>query len=197
MPEQPAAVFLDRDGTVCEEMGYINHLSRCHLYSFAAPAIRALNAAGVKVVIISNQSGVARGYFPESLVDQVNEKILKELNSQGARVDAVYYCPHHPAAVDARYRKNCECRKPARGMLDRAARELNVDLSRSYVIGDRRSDVETAGLHGLRSALVLTGYGRGEWELHRHEWHFQPDWVCEDLTEAVEQALGDLKRKGA
>lgn len=193
MPEQLAAVFLDRDGTVCEEVGYINHLSRCHVYPYAAEAVRALNRSGARTVVISNQSGVARGYFPESLVGEVNEKIRAELEAHGAHIDAFYYCPHHPAAADPRYRLQCACRKPGRGMLDRAVRELNVDLSRSYVIGDRRTDVETAAFHGLRSVLVLTGYGRGEWEYHRTEWTHPPDWVCENLRDGVEIILSGLK----
>jgi D-glycero-D-manno-heptose 1,7-bisphosphate phosphatase len=195
MPEKTFAVFMDRDGTVCEEVGYINHISRCRVFPFSAPAVRAVNEAGGKVVIISNQSGVARGYFPESLVTEVNDKILRELAAAGARVDAVYYCPHHPTAGRSIYRQDCDCRKPKRGMLDRAVRELGIDLSLSYVIGDRQTDVDTAALHGLRSALVMTGYGRGEWNYHHQQWRFQPNWVCETLMEAVELILSDLGRE--
>ncbi len=197
MAEHSVAVFLDRDGTVCEEMGYINHISRCRLFSFAAEAIRKVNQAGAKVVIVSNQSGVAQGYFPESLVREVNEYIVTELKGQGAQVDAIYFCPHHPEARITKYRRACDCRKPHRGMLDWAVRDLQVDLSRSYMIGDRRSDIEVGALHGLRSILVLTGYGRGEWEHHRKEWRFSPDWVCEDLREAVDQVLFHMNQRGS
>jgi D-glycero-D-manno-heptose 1,7-bisphosphate phosphatase len=189
MPEKPFAVFMDRDGTVCEEVGYVNHPSRCHLFPFSAQAIQAINRCGAKAVIISNQAGVARGYFPESLVVEVNEKVVRGLEDAGAHVDAIYYCPHHPDVGIAPYRLDCDCRKPRRGMLDRAVRELGVDLSRSFVIGDRKSDVETAALHGLRSALVLTGYGRGEWEYQAPHWKHQPEWVCGNLMEAVEKVL--------
>jgi D-glycero-D-manno-heptose 1,7-bisphosphate phosphatase len=189
MPEKPFAVFMDRDGTVCEEVGYVNHPSRCHIFAFSAKAIRAINQAGAKAVIISNQAGVARGYFPESLVLEVNQKIARGLKAKGARLDAIYFCPHHPDVGEPPYRLDCQCRKPRRGMLDRAVSELGVDLSRSYIIGDRKSDIEMAGLHGLRSALVLTGYGRGEFEYHLPEWEYQPDWVCSNLFQAVRKIL--------
>jgi D-glycero-D-manno-heptose 1,7-bisphosphate phosphatase len=189
MPEKPFAVFMDRDGTVCEEVGYVNHPSRCHIFTFSAKAIRAINQAGAKAVIISNQAGVARGYFPESLVAEVNQKIARGLKAKGARLDAIYFCPHHPDVGEPPYRLDCQCRKPRRGMLDWAVSELGVDLSRSYIIGDRKSDIEMAGLHGLRSALVLTGYGRGEFEYHLPGWEYQPDWVCLNLFQAVRKIL--------
>jgi D-glycero-D-manno-heptose 1,7-bisphosphate phosphatase len=194
MPEKPFAVFMDRDGTVCEEVGYVNHPSRCRLFDFSAEAIRAINDAGAKAVIISNQSGVARGYFPESLVVKVNQKVIRGLQAKGARLDAVYFCPHHPDVGEPPYRFDCECRKPRRGMLDRAARELGVELSRSYLIGDRKSDIEMAGLHGLRSALVLTGYGRGEFEYHLAQWKYRPDWICSNLLRAVRKILVHSRR---
>lgn len=195
MPEKSFAVFMDRDGTVCEEVGYVNHPSRCHVFPFSADAVRAINRAGAKAIIISNQAGVARGYFPESLVVEVNEKIVRALKSRRAHLDAIYYCPHHPDIGKPPYRLNCECRKPGRGMLDRAERELGVDLSRSYIIGDRRSDIEMAALHGLRSALVMTGYGRGEFEYHLPQWEFQPDWVCPNLLQAVRKVLAHSRRE--
>ncbi len=172
------AVFLDRDGTICEEMGYLNHLSRLQIFHFVAPAVRRLNEAGWPVIAVTNQSGVARGIFPESLVHAVHEKIATDFAAAGARVDAFYYCPHKSA--DA-----CECRKPLAGMLERAAREHELDLTRSYVIGDRYVDVETAQGTGGRGILVLTGYGRGEYELHRNQWPQQPWGVAENLAEAV------------
>jgi D-glycero-D-manno-heptose 1,7-bisphosphate phosphatase len=187
--EKPFAVFMDRDGTVCEEVGYVNHPSRCRILPFAAEAVRQINRAGAKAIIVSNQAGVARGYFGESLVHEVHQKVLDEMEGEGAHIDAVYFCPHHPEGSVAEYRKVCVCRKPRRGMLDRAEKEMGVDLARSFVIGDRYTDVELAALHGLRSALVMTGYGRGEWEYHRQEWKHRPDWVCENLLEAVEKIL--------
>ena len=179
------AVFLDRDGTICEEMGYLNHISRFRMYPFAAAAIRRLNQAGLPVIVVTNQSGVARGIFPESLVHQVHEKMIAELAAAGARVEGVYFCPHR--SEDA-----CGCRKPHPGMLERAAREHALELAGSCVVGDRYDDLEMAERIGGRGILVLTGYGRGEYELHRASWPKQPGRVVEDLSAAVNLILEEL-----
>ena len=181
MPEKHLlrpAVFLDRDGTICEEMGYINHIDRLRIFPYAAEAIRRLNEAEIPVVVITNQSGVARDIFPESLLHQIHKKMIAELASGGAWIDAVYFCPHIKA-------DNCECRKPKPGLLDRAASEHGLDLAASWVVGDRFADVEIAHRVGGRGILVMTGYGRGEYELHRQKWPSQPDALAENLTEAV------------
>lgn len=180
------AVFLDRDGTICEEMGYINHISRVHVFPFAAAAIRRLNEAGVPVIVVTNQSGISRGIFPEWLVAQVHELITRELAEGGAKVDAYYYCSHVR-------QDNCDCRKPLTGLLDRAAREHGLRLDRSYVVGDRYGDVELAHRAGGKGVLVLTGYGQGEHELQRQEWLRQPDVVAGNLAQAVDVILAELK----
>ena len=180
------AVFLDRDGTICEEMGYLNHVSRFQIYPFAPAAIRRLNQAGLPVIVVTNQSGVARGIFPESLVHLVHERMTAELAAGGAHVDAIYFCPHK--SEDA-----CGCRKPHPGMLDRAAREHSLELAGSYIVGDRYADLETAPQVGSRGILVLTGYGRGEYELHRSEWPAQPYAVAENLDVAVALILEELR----
>ena len=178
------AAFLDRDGTICEEMGYVNHVDRLQIFPFAAAAIRQLNEAQVPVIVVTNQSGVARDIFPESLVHQVHEKMISELAAGGARIDGIYFCPHK--TEDA-----CECRKPNPGLLERAAREHALDLAASWVVGDRYADLEMAHAAGGRGILVMTGYGRGEYELHRARWPMQPDALAEDLTEAVRRILND------
>src|SRR5579863_9683685 len=127
-PLRPA-VFLDRDGTIAEEVGYLNDVSRFRMFPFAAAAIRRLICAGLPVIVVTNQSGVGRGYFPESLVHTVHQLMTQQLAIAGAHLDAIYYCPH--ASVDG-----CECRKPKTGMLDRAAREHAIDLRQSIVVGD-------------------------------------------------------------
>ena len=180
------AVFLDRDGTICEEMGYINHSSRFQMFPFVPVAIRRLNQAGLAVIVVTNQSGVARGIFPESLVHLIHEKMAAELAATGARVDGIYFCPHKPE--DA-----CDCRKPRPGMLERAAREHSLDLAGSYLVGDRNMDLEMARQVGARGILVLTGYGRGEYELHRDEWLVQPYRVAENLDVAVDLILEELR----
>lgn len=179
------AVFIDRDGTLFKEVGYINHLSRVELLPRSAEAVRNLNEAGLKAVVVTNQAGVARGYFPESLVEAVHRKMHRLLAQEGARLDGVYYCPHHPEGLDSRYRRTCSCRKPAPGMLERASRELGIDLSRSYVVGDKITDIEMAHRVGARGVLVLTGYGRGQLELQGHLWRDGPEAVADDLLEAV------------
>jgi len=177
-----AAAFIDRDGTIIEEVGYLNHISRFRMFPFAAGALRRLNEAGYPVIVVSNQSGVARGYFPESLVGDVTALMTKQLSEAGARVDAVYYCPHGSS-------DSCQCRKPRTGMLERAAQEHNVDVPRSYVIGDRYVDIELARNARARGILVRTGYGEGELTWHAAKWPAPPDFVAEDLARAVDWIL--------
>ncbi len=178
------AAFLDRDGTICEEMGYVNHVDRMRIFPFAAGAIRQLNEAHIPVIVVTNQSGVARDIFPESLVHQVHKKLISELAAGGARVDAIYFCPH-------KTEDGCECRKPNPGLLERAAREHALDLAASWVVGDRYADLEMGHAAGGRGILVMTGYGRGEYELHHAGWARQPDALAENLTEAVRRILHD------
>ena len=176
------AVFLDRDGTISEEVGYLNHASRFRMFPFVAAAIRRLNEAGLPVIVVTNQSGVGRGYFPESLVHAVNELMTQQLAEKGAKIDAIYYCPHTSA-------ENCGCRKPKTGMLDRAALEHTLDLQRSFVVGDRYGDMELARNARARSVLVRTGYGEGELAWHAANWPLPPDFVAEDLTQAADWIL--------
>lgn len=193
-PTQPgarAAVFLDRDGTICEEVGYVNHLDRLHLYPWTAAAIRMLNHAGLPVIAVTNQSGVGRGYFTEELVRQAHGKIASQLAAQGARVDAFYYCPHHPTAPVRAYRVDCGCRKPAPGMVEKAVKRFHIDLKSSYVVGDSYRDMQLGFNIGARTALVMTGYGRGEYQYHRRQWQRMPDMIAENLLEVVKQILAE------
>jgi D-glycero-D-manno-heptose 1,7-bisphosphate phosphatase len=180
-------VFLDRDGTITEEVGYLNHLSRYRLLDRGADAIRRLNEAKLSVIVVTNQSGVGRGYFPEQVVRDVHEKMIAELRKSGARIDGVYYCPH--IAAD-----QCDCRKPKTGMLEQAAREHHLDVKRSFVVGDRFGDIELAHRCGARSILVRTGYGEGELAWHAKSWPRQPDFVAADLADAVEWILREVRR---
>ena len=179
------AVFIDRDGTISEEVGYINHPSRFRVFPYSAPAIKLLNDAGWLAVVITNQAGVARGYFSESMIQLVHENLQQELASLNARLDGIYYCAHHPSVGEPPYRVDCDCRKPKPGLVNRAAEEMNIDLSASWMIGDRYGDIEMARNAGVRSAFVLSGYGRGEWEHQRKDWKEQPDLIAENLLEAV------------
>jgi len=183
------AVFLDRDGTVNEEVGYVNHLERFTLLPRVGEAIRLLNQNGLKAVVITNQSGVARGYFPESLVHLVHQKMQDLLKKDGAHLDGIYYCPHHPDVGAPPYRQKCRCRKPEPGLIEEAVKELNLDLRSSYMIGDRGVDVEFAHRVGAKGILVLTGYGKGEWEYWGRQGKEKPDYVAQDLFEAVRWIL--------
>jgi D-glycero-D-manno-heptose 1,7-bisphosphate phosphatase len=185
------AVFIDRDGTISEEVGYVNHVSRYRVFPFAAEAVRALNGAGWLAVLVTNQAGVARGYFKEEMVGAVHGVLAAELERGGARLDAVYYCPHHPSVGEPPYRLDCDCRKPRPGLIRRAAAELELDLARCWMVGDRHSDTELARNAGVRSAFVLTGYGRGELEHQSHAWRHQPDLIAENLLEAVRKIIED------
>jgi D-glycero-D-manno-heptose 1,7-bisphosphate phosphatase len=188
------AVFLDRDGTINEEMGYINHLDRFVLLPGAAAAVRSINASGLKAVVVTNQSGAARGYFPLAFIDRVHEEMRRLLSEEGAFLDGIYTCPHgpRPGNVEA----GCDCRKPRPGLLLRAARDLNLDLAGSYVVGDRFQDVEMARRAGARAVLVLTGYGRGELEFVGPASPTKPDFVAADLPQAVEWILADPRIRG-
>lgn len=156
------------------------------MFPFAGAAVRHLNQAGFAVIVVTNQSGVSRGYFPESLVQQVNERMRGELSATGARIDGVYYCPH--SSED-----KCECRKPRIGMMEQAAREHNIDLTRSYMVGDRYGDMELAFRTGCKAIFVRTGYGRGEEAWHAREWPRQPDAILDDLQEAANWIVAQEK----
>lgn len=179
------AVFIDRDGTVNEQMGYINHIRRFVLLPGSAEAIRLLNHHGFLAVIVSNQSGVARGYFPIELVHEVHDYMEGLLEKEGARVDGIFFCPHYPEGKVPEYSRPCECRKPRIGLIEMACRQLPVDMGHSYVIGDRYSDMELARKSGLKGILVKTGYGLGDLTYVFPALPFQPLHVAEDLLDAV------------
>lgn len=185
------AVFLDRDGTINEEVGYVNHIDRLILLPRVAQAIRLLNETGFKAIVITNQAGVARGYFRESLVHEIHRKIQESLAKEGAHLDGIYYCPHHPDVGSPPYRQKCRCRKPDTGMVEEAVKQFQIDCSKSYMVGDRGSDIEFAHKIGAKGVLVLTGYGKGEWEHFGSGWKEQPDHVAQDLYGAVQWILQD------
>lgn len=182
------AVFLDRDGTICEEVGYLDSVERMRLIPRAAEAVRRINARGFKTIVVTNQSGVARGYFTEERLQTLHEELIRQLKEEGANLDAIYYCPHHPEGETSPYRMICDCRKPATGLLRKAAEELDVDLNASFLIGDHYSDVECAHRAGARGILLLTGHGQAAWS-QRDQWQVAPDWVAEDLFAAVQWVL--------
>jgi D-glycero-D-manno-heptose 1,7-bisphosphate phosphatase len=186
------AVFLDRDGTINEQMGYINHLSRFKLLPGVAEAIARLNRHDISVFVVTNQSGLARGYFPAALLDTVHERMVELLAQAGAHVDGIYICPHHPEAKEAKYRLACECRKPGTGLFRQAADEHNIDLPASFVVGDRWSDLKAAAACQATGILVLTGYGRGDYEYIGPSQKIKPQFVADDLAGAVNWIIEHL-----
>jgi D-glycero-D-manno-heptose 1,7-bisphosphate phosphatase len=178
-----SGVFLDRDGTLLEEAGYLDRLERLVFFPYAIDAVRLLNRAGFPVVVVTNQAGIARGIFKESFVAAAHRHISDRLAAAGARVDAFYYCPHHPEAVVEEFRQVCDCRKPQPGMLTRAAADLDLALDRSFVVGDRWHDLEAGQRVGARTLLVRTGYGRTEEAAPQA--HVQPSAIVDNVIDAV------------
>jgi len=172
---------MDRDGTVSEEIGYMYHSGLYRPFPWTGAAIRKINESGMKAVLVTNQSGVERGYFPESTVHEVHDVLRAELARHNATLDAVYFCPHQPGA-------GCDCRKPRPGMLLRAQKDLSIDLAESFMIGDRYLDVEVAHAAGVRPVLVMTGNGRAELERYK-DLPLQPHLIAENLLEAVEAII--------
>ena len=179
------AVFLDRDGTINEEMGYINHLSRFKILPGVTEAIKLLNEKGYLAIVVSNQSGVGRGYFPVEVVHQVHNHLEEILKDEGAKLDGIYFCPHYPRGAVPEYSKECECRKPKTGLIEQACKDHDINLSGSFVIGDRITDIELAHRAGLKSIMVKTGYGRGDLEYVLPQRLMKPDHIAEDLLDAV------------
>jgi D,D-heptose 1,7-bisphosphate phosphatase len=177
------AVFLDRDGTLIEESGYLDRLERLIFFPFSVDAVRVLNHAGFAVVIVTNQAGIARGIVKESFVGDAHRHIAARLEAGGARIDGFYYCPHYPTGVVEKYRTACDCRKPQPGLLLKAATDLDLDLGRSFVVGDRWHDLAAGHAVGARGVLVRTGLG------HRAETSPEPgtvpDAVVDNLMDAA------------
>jgi D-glycero-D-manno-heptose 1,7-bisphosphate phosphatase len=186
-----AAVFLDRDGTLIDDVGYLRRVRDVAFFPWTIDAIRALNRAGLPAVVITNQSGVARGLLTEAIVEELHRHISTVFEAGGARIDGYYYCPHHPDGTVEAYRVRCDCRKPGRGMIDRAAADLGLDPARSFVVGDKWLDVGAAKAAGSRGILVRTGYGTAE-EIEPPP-DLQADMVADNLIEAVGWILRNLQ----
>ncbi len=181
------AIFLDRDGTINEEMGYINHISRFKIFDFIPESIRIFKNLGFKIIIVTNQSGIARGYFSESLLHEIHNKLRKQMENENAPIDDIFFCPHHPTEGNLPYRRECNCRKPKPGMILQAVEKWKLDLSRSFLVGDRYKDVVFAKNLGIGAAMVLTGYGLGEYTDQKEKWTYAPDFVGENLLDVAIQ----------
>jgi D-glycero-D-manno-heptose 1,7-bisphosphate phosphatase len=189
------AIFFDRDGTLIEDVGYLDRVGRVAIYPFTIDALRVLQRAGFRLVVVTNQSGVARGLFPESLVAEVHDHLAAAFGRGGVTIDGYYYCPHFMQGRLEQYRIACDCRKPLPGMVARAARELDIDVARSYVIGDHWSDVGLANAVGARGILVRTGSGTSQAQQPADG--VRADAVLAHVMEAATWILLDSRRRAA
>lgn len=180
------AIFLDRDGTINEEMGYINHPDRFIIFDFVFEAIKIFNDLNYKVFIVTNQSGLARGYFTESVLEQVHSGLFKSLEDNRVYIEKLYFCPHHKNGEVEKFTRDCTCRKPKPGMLIQAKEEYNIDLKGSFLIGDRYKDIKFGQDNGITSIMVMTGYGKGEYTYQKEQWPKQPDYIAKNILEAAQ-----------
>ena len=189
------AVFLDRDGTICHETpDYLRDIKQLRLIPKAAEAINLINKNNIKAVVITNQSAVARGYITEEKLKRINNALSERLSKKNAIIDAVYYCPHHPEVGNNFYKKDCDCRKPKPGLIKRAADELSIDIKKSYMIGDKITDIHLADETGMKGVLVLTGYGKKDYDIIKKDRLKAPAYIARDLYDAVKWILRDKKK---
>jgi D-glycero-D-manno-heptose 1,7-bisphosphate phosphatase len=179
------AVFMDRDGTIVEDVGYMNSPAQIKFIPGSIEAIKLLNEAGYKVVVITNQAGVARGLVTEDMLQTIDKTLHKWILNGGAHLDGLYYCPHHPEHGVYPYKQVCECRKPHPGLIKRAQRDLNIDLANSYMIGDKATDVEAGKRAGTKAVFVKSGHGNEE----KDKLVEKPDHIADNLLAAVKWVL--------
>ncbi len=188
------AVFLDRDGVITKEPPYYAHrIDQLELIPKSAEAIRLLNESGFKVIVVSNQSGVARGYYQEKDIEIYNMSMQKKLEEKNAYIDAIYYCPHYSEATIEAYKIDCDCRKPKPGMLTQAEKDLNLNLKLSFLIGDKISDIEAGYRAGCKTILVLTGHGNDELK-KISKMNIKPNYISNNLYTASQ--IIDRNNKG-
>jgi D-glycero-D-manno-heptose 1,7-bisphosphate phosphatase len=179
-------VFLDRDDTIIRDKGYLNDPEQVEILPGTGDAIRVLNQVGIPVIIVTNQSGIARGLLDEDTLEAIHARLLADLSIQGSRIDAIYYCPHHPEGVREEYRVSCSCRKPEPGLLHKAAKDFGLDLGRCYMVGDKPIDIET--IHRVGGKGILIGSGR---VITMND---NPDYIAQDVLDAAHWILRDLTR---
>lgn len=178
------AVFLDRDGVVNREVNYLKDINQLRLLPNAATAVKKLNIAGYLTIIVANQAVVARGLISEEKLEKIHAELLRRIKRKGGKIDAIYYCPHHPNANMKGYRIDCEDRKPNTGLIKKAVKKFGIDLRKSYLVGDQTRDVQTAKNAGIKSILVRTGYAGGD-----RIYNVKPDYIADNLLDASEHIL--------
>lgn len=193
--DETPVVFLDRDGTLNVEVGYIRTLEDLVLVEGAGQSIKRLNEAGIAAILVTNQSGAARNFYPESHIQALHARLQLLLAEQAAFLDAIYYCPHLPPPADSALNSICHCRKPLTGMVDLAYRKFpHLSRQYSFVVGDKVSDIELAINCHAHSVLVKTGYGNSSLEILQEK-KIQPDFTAQDIVQAVDWILGELSTK--
>ncbi len=178
------AVFLDRDGNINRDVGYPGSYDLIKMYPYSFEAVRRINRSGMLAVVMTNQSGIGRGLIDEEILKSMHKKMQQDFMHRRARLDAVYYCPHYQKSTDPRYRVDCECRKPKTGMALAAAADLNIDLSASYMIGDKVEDIEFGWNIQATPVLVLTGYGEKSYR-HFLTQKTRPPYTAQNFLDAV------------
>ena len=174
------AVFIDRDGTINVNVGYIDHPDDFQMYPGVIEGIKLLKKNGYKIIIVTNQSGIGRGYFVKKNLDDIHHKMNHELSENGTTVDAIYYCPHHPD-------DQCNCRKPKTGLLEQAVKDLNIDIKESFIIGDRMLDMEAGDKIGCNTVLVPENKEKVSLEMKKSL--VKPDCICDDFLSGVQWIL--------
>ncbi len=181
---QGKAVFLDRDGTIIKDKVYLRNPEGVEILPGAGEAIGMLNSLGLPVIVVTNQSGIARGYLSEERLGMIHERLEYLLREDGARLDAIYYCPHHPEGIIPEYKRDCTCRKPSPGMLEMAAKSFSLKLAECYMVGDKDIDMET--IHRVGGKGILLGYNKNL------ESGVAVEYVARDLKDAVRWIIKDL-----
>ena len=189
------AVFFDRDGTLNVESGYIRDLNNLVLAEGAAKAVNKLNKKGILCILVTNQTGPARDYYTEKHVQDLNARLLKLLKEKNSYLDRIYYCPHLKNGIIKQYSFDCNCRKPKTGMIDQALRDFpEININKSYVIGDKATDIELAYNANCKGILLKTGYGKQVLDGTYQELKCKPDFIANNITKAVEWLINDIER---
>ena len=176
------AVFIDRDGTINVDVHYLNNPKEFEMYPGVGEGVKKLKDNGFKIIIITNQSGIARGYFTEEVLSKIHERMEIEFNVFDVKLDGIYYCPHHPD-------DNCDCRKPQIGLFEKAIIEHDIDVDKSYMIGDKLLDIDAGKKVGVETILALEPHNRDEMMSIKNEWKYNPDYISDDFIDIVEWIL--------
>jgi D-glycero-D-manno-heptose 1,7-bisphosphate phosphatase len=176
------AIFVDRDGTINVDVHYLNDPDKFEMYPGVQIGVKKLQENGFKIIVITNQSGIARGYFTEEQLSDIHERMKKEFQRFGVTMDGIYYCPHHPD-------DKCNCRKPNTGLFEKAIIEHNIDVKKSYMLGDKILDVGAGKKTGVRTILIPEPHLRQDFLAQKNEWEYHPDFIADDFQDAVEWIL--------